>query len=185
MRDGKAPPASRYPKLSDKTLVRPNEVKFPRIPNVHLPDRVHQAFHLDFGPQWKNRIITKQPPGVGSAFPVFVPQVDENGNDLGGVRLPELEVPLATYTGWNLRDPKTGMPNERVAFIGSYLPLPNTKNEDAGDAQAAGDRSVVIVTPRRGGFLAEAGRWCFSAKLRATARSGKSIRSESFPGTTA
>ena len=135
VRDGKAPPASRYPKLSDKTLVRPNEVKFPRIPNVHLPDRVQQAFHLDFGPQWKNRIITKQPPGVGSAFPVFVPQVDENGNDLGGLRLPELEVPLATYTGWNLRDPKTGMPNERVAFIGSYLPLPNTKNEDAGDAR--------------------------------------------------
>jgi hypothetical protein len=135
VRDGKAPPVSRYPKLSDKTLVRPNEVKFPRIPNMHLPARVHQAFHLDFGAQWKNRIITKQPPGVGSAFPVFVPKIDENGDDAGGVRLPELEVPLATYTGWNLRDPKTGMPNERVSFIGSYLPLPKTKNDDAGDAR--------------------------------------------------
>ncbi len=133
VRDDKAPPASRYPKLSDKTLVRRDELKFPKIPKVHPPERVQQAFHLDFGPQWKNRIITKQPPGVGQPFPVFVPQVDESGNDLGGVRLPELEVPLATYTGWNLRDAKTGMPDERVSFIGSDLPFPKTRAEAGGD----------------------------------------------------
>ena len=63
------------------------------------------------------------------------PQVDENGNDLGGVRLPELEVPLATYTGWNLRDPQTGLPNERVSFIGSDLPFPKTQS--ARDPRAA------------------------------------------------
>jgi hypothetical protein len=56
--------------------------------------------------------------------------VDKDGNDLGGVRLPQLEVPLATYTGWNLRDPKTGMAKERVSFLGSWLPLPKTKNGD-------------------------------------------------------
>jgi hypothetical protein len=130
VREGKPPPESRYPKLADKTLVRREELKFPAIPGATVPERVHQALRLDFGPQWKKRIITKQPPGVGKPFPVFVPQVDADGNDLGGVRLPELEVPLATYTGWNLRDPKSGMPKERVSFLGSFFPLPRTKSGD-------------------------------------------------------
>jgi hypothetical protein len=136
VRDGKVPPESRYPKLADKTLARREQVSFPKIPSASTrkmigpPARVHQALRLDFGPQWKKRIITKQPPGIGKPFPVLVPQVDKDGNDLGGVRLPELEVPLATYTGWNLRDPKTGMPNERVSFLGSWLPLSKTKTEN-------------------------------------------------------
>ena len=128
VRENKTPPASRYPKLSDHTLVRREEVRFPKIPGQHLPERVHQAFQLDFGPQWKNRVITRQPPEVRAPFPVFVPQVDEGGNDLGGVRLPELQVPLATYTGWNLRDPSIGLPGERVSFIGSDIPFPQTKS---------------------------------------------------------
>ena len=129
VRDGKLPPESRYPKLADKTLVRREELKFPAIPGATVPERVHQALRFDFGPQWKKRIITKQPPGIGKPFPVFVPQVDSDGNDLGGVRLPELEVPLATYTGWNLRDPKSGMPKERVSFLGSFFSLAKTKEE--------------------------------------------------------
>jgi Alpha/beta hydrolase domain len=135
VRDGKAPPESRYPKLSDKTLVRRDELKFPAIRGVVLPERVHQALRLDFGPQWKKRIITKQPPVVGKPFPVLIPQVDADGNDLGGVRLPQLDVPLAAYTGWNLRDPTTGMANERVSFLGSWFPLPKTK----ADAETKGD----------------------------------------------
>lgn len=123
VRNDTAPPESRYPKLADGTLVRREELKFPKMPDVPVPARVHEALRLDFGPQWKKRIVTRQPPGIGEPFPVFVPQVDADGNDLGGVRLPELEVPLATYTGWNLRDPKTGMPTERVSFLGSFLPL--------------------------------------------------------------
>jgi hypothetical protein len=130
VRDGKAPPASRYPKLADKTLVRGEEVKFPTIRDVVLPQRVHQALRLDFGPEWKKRIITRQPPQIGKPFPAFVPQVDKDGNDLGGVPLPQLDVPLATYTGWNLRDPKTGMPKERVSFLGSWLPFPKMKSGD-------------------------------------------------------
>lgn len=133
VRDGNAPPESRYPKLADKTLVRREEVTFPAIREVAPPERAHQGLRLDLGPQWKKRIITKQPPGIGKPFPVFVPQVDKDGNDLGGVRLPQLEVPLATYTGWNLRDPQTGMAKERVSFLGSWLPLPKTKSE--GDSR--------------------------------------------------
>lgn len=135
VRDGKAPPESRYPKLSDKTLVRRDELKFPAIRGVTVPERVHEALRFDFGPQWKKRIITKQPPAVGKPFPSLVPQVDADGNDLGGVRLPQLEVPLAAYTGWNLRDPATGMASERVSFLGSWFPLPKTR----ADAEAKGD----------------------------------------------
>jgi hypothetical protein len=141
VRAGKAPPESRYPKLADKTLVTRDQVNFPRIRGVILPERVHEALRFDFGPQWKKRIITKQPPGVGKPFPVFVPQVDADGNDLGGVRLPQLEVPLAAYTGWNLRDPATGMAGERVSFLGSWFPLPKTK----ADAEASGDPRVPIA----------------------------------------
>lgn len=141
VRDGKAPPESRYPRLADKTLVTRNQVNFPKIPGAKLPERVHETLRFDFGPQWKKRIITKQPPGVGKPFPVFVPQVDADGNDLGGVRLPQLEVPLAAYTGWNLRDPTTGMADERVSFLGSWFPLPKTK----ADAEAKGDPRAPIA----------------------------------------
>jgi len=40
---------------------------------------VHEALRLDFGPQWKKRIKTKQPAGVGKAFPALVPQVAKTG----------------------------------------------------------------------------------------------------------
>jgi len=161
----KAPPESRYPKIADGTLVRREALKFPDIPVFRTvkemsmrslaapPERVHQALRLDFGPQWKNRIIAKQPPSVGKPFPALVPQVDQDGNDLGGVRLPQLEVPLATYTGWNLRDPKIGMPDERVSFLGSFFPLPKTK----ADAEAAGDprRAIAERYATRDEYLAK------------------------------
>lgn len=51
--------------------------------------------------------------GVGGAFPVLVPQVDKDGNEVDGIRLPEIATPLATVAGWNLRDPSIGAPAER------------------------------------------------------------------------
>jgi hypothetical protein len=47
---------------------------------------------------------------------VLVPQVDREGNEIAGVHLPEISLPLATYTGWNLRDPSIGAPTQRVSF---------------------------------------------------------------------
>jgi hypothetical protein len=38
-----------------------------------------------------------------SAYPALVPRTDADGNDIAGIRLPEIAVPLATYTGWALR----------------------------------------------------------------------------------
>ncbi len=126
---GTEPPASVYPKISDKTLVRFTSWRFPKIPGVKTPREISLAYRLDLGPQWKQGIIANEPPKVGKPFAVLVPQTDSDGNDLGGVRLPELQVALATYTGWNLRDPSIGAPDRRESFLGSFLPFPRNAEE--------------------------------------------------------
>jgi hypothetical protein len=55
--------------------------------------------------------------------------VDADGNDLGGLRLPEISVPLATYTGWNFRSPETGAPTEIVPLNGAFVPFARTRGE--------------------------------------------------------
>jgi hypothetical protein len=67
--------------------------------------------------------------------------VDSDGNERAGVRLPELEVPLATYASWNLRDPSIGAPDQRVSFEGSYFPFPKT----AAERQKTGDPRKSIA----------------------------------------
>jgi len=135
VRSGTLPPASSYPKIADGTLVPFNKYAFPTLPGVNRPHEANQAYRLDFGPDWRQGILSVQPPKVGPAFPVLVPQVDSDGNERDGVRLPEMTVPLATYTGWNLRDPSIGAPDQRVAFEVSYLPFPKTaaEREKTGD----------------------------------------------------
>jgi hypothetical protein len=96
---------------------------------VKKPREANEAWHLDFGPNWRDGILSVQPPKVGEAFPVLVPQVDADGNERDGVRLPEITVPLATYASWNLRDPSIGAPDQRVSFEASYLPFPKTAAE--------------------------------------------------------
>ena len=43
-------------------------------------------------------------PANGRIYPSFVPKTDSDGNDIAGVRLPDVAVPVATYTGWALRN---------------------------------------------------------------------------------
>jgi hypothetical protein len=126
IRSGTAPPPSAYPTLAGHTLVPIEKLAFAKIPNLRLPHEANAGTRLDFGPKWRGGILTTQPPKVGANFPVLVPQVDVDGNELSGVRLPEETVPLATYTGWNLRDPSIGGDAERVSFEGSFLPFPKT-----------------------------------------------------------
>lgn len=135
------PPASTYPKIADGTLVPLSQWKFPAISGVNRPHELNLAYHLDFGPQWKRGTITYEPPKVGQAFTVLVPQSDADGNDLGGVRLPELQAPLATYTGWNLRSPSIGAPDQRLSFLGSFVPLAKT----AEDRKKTGDPRASIA----------------------------------------
>lgn len=123
------PPPSSYPKIAEGALVPLREYAFPAIPRVNRATEASAAYRLDFGPNWRGGILAKQPPDVGEQFPVLVPQVDADGNEHDGVRLPELMVPLATYASWNLRDPSIGAPTQRVSFEGSFIPFAKTATE--------------------------------------------------------
>jgi hypothetical protein len=152
VRSNTLPPPSSYPKISDRTLVPLRAYAFPKIPGIHRPHEATTAYRLDFGPNWRAGILQLQPPKVGPLYPVLVPQVDADGNERDGVRLPEISVPLATYASWNLRDPSIGAPGERVAFELSYLPFPKT----AAERQKSGDprRSIAERYASREDYLA-------------------------------
>lgn len=135
VRTSTPPPPSSYPKIADATLVLLRDYAFPAIPGVNKPHEANAGTRLDFGPRWQEGILSIQPPKVGEPFPMLVPQVDTDGNERDGVRLPEVTVPLATFASWNLRDPAIGAPDQRVSFEGSYIPLPKR----AADRQKAGD----------------------------------------------
>jgi len=109
------PPNSRYPNLRNKTLVPATAVKFPEIVGVGDPRIIE-------GP---GQVINDK----FSALPFLVPQVDADGNELAGIRVAEVAVPLATTTGWNFRAERIGNPTTIYALLGSYLPLARTRAE--------------------------------------------------------
>ncbi|MDH3434825.1 MAG: alpha/beta hydrolase domain-containing protein [Gammaproteobacteria bacterium] len=126
--DGSLPPPSRYPRIDDGTLVAPTDVSFPKLPGIDFPTKPHKAYRVDYGPDFASRgVIGKQPPDVGPAFPILVPQVDADGNETGGLRTPDIAVPLATYTGWNLYSSEYGPEDEIAHMSGSYIPFAATR----------------------------------------------------------
>jgi hypothetical protein len=104
--------------------------------------------------------VSIEPAKVGPRYPVFLSQVDADGNEVAGIRMPWLQVPLATHTGWNLRHPSTGAPEELFSFLGSTIPLAKTKAE----REKAGD-------PRPSIAERYSGRDDYLAKTRAAAKS--------------
>jgi hypothetical protein len=122
--DGTLPPPSQYPKLSDGTLVKLPAVSFPNIPGVQSPKT------LTAGARMSSELAPGSA-GAGAPLPFLVPQVDVDGNERAGIRLPEISVPLATYTGWNFRNSRIGGTSELVALLGSYIPFAQTKADRA------------------------------------------------------
>lgn len=135
---GEEPPPSVYPRLGE--LTTPEAFTFPAIPGVTPPHHPYVARRLDYGPRFASEgVVDRQPPAVGAAFAVEVPVTDADGNDVGGLRLPEIAVPLATYASWNLRDPATGGAGELCILTGSFFPFHATRaaREAAGDPRPA------------------------------------------------
>jgi hypothetical protein len=125
---GDEPPPNAYPRLADNTLVAPRDLAFPKIPGVNGPATPHKAYRADYGAEFpRNGIVTREPPAIGSEFPILVARVDADGNEVSGIRMPELAVPLATYTGWNPATAESGPPNTHANVIGSFIPLPRTR----------------------------------------------------------
>ncbi|HEX2458661.1 MAG TPA: alpha/beta hydrolase domain-containing protein, partial [Vicinamibacterales bacterium] len=80
------------------------------------------------GVRGPNRLLPRDG-GAGAPLPLFVPQVDRDGNPLASLRLPEVAVPLATYTGWNFRSNAIGGTEQFFPLLGGYVPFASTKAE--------------------------------------------------------
>lgn len=120
---GTPPPASRFPRSGDGTLAPPlpqTEYGFPAIPGVSYTGLVNELCAMDYG---------QQPPRAipGHAYLVLVPKVDADGNEIAGIRLPDVAVPLGTRTGWNYRG--DGFAPGALMVVGAYLPFAATAKE--------------------------------------------------------
>ena len=136
--DGTAPPASALPRVENGTLVTLNKLKFPGLPSVNMPVVPQKAYRADYGPDFiRKGVVTQEPPAIKSAFAILVPQVDADGNELAGIRMPELSVPIATYTGWNMFNEKSGPTNVLSSMQGSFIPLPRSKADRDGERRSA------------------------------------------------
>ena len=142
---GRTPPDSRVPRIDDGTLVAAENVAFPAVPGLVPPHAANDAAPL---PDW----IDPVPAAPGYA--VLVPQVDVDGNDIAGIRLPDIAVPRGTFTGWNLY--KAPYPDGELADRdGTFLAFAATEAERrtdprislaarySGNAYADGVRAVI------------------------------------------
>ena len=140
---GEVPPPSRHPRMDDGTAVPPEKVAetFEKIPGVKFPSPLRRFTRLDFGPDPMKP--TKASPAVGKVYPSLVSAVDRDGNELSGIPLPFITVPLGTHTSWNLRHPDIGGAGQVLStggasggtLRGSTMPFYATKRE----REAAGD----------------------------------------------
>ena len=137
--DGTALPPSMHPRIADGTLVgwKEDEAGWTALPGAHYPTAIQQPDHLDYGEEFatKRRIDNQPPVRSGKRYGVRVPALDDDNNEVGVLRMPAVVVPVATYTGWNLRSPAIGAPEAPLGLAGGYIPFPRTKAE----REASGD----------------------------------------------
>ena len=153
---GIEPPRSLYPTLSRGSLVPVSQINIPFIPAVNftLPGLATQRFHLDRGPGFDERDVSgimDEPPVQGAAYSLLLPQVDADGNDIDGLRNTNTQVPLGTYTGWNMR--KAGFSEgDSCDLTGAFIPFFKTKAQRlvAGDTR----RSLEERYPTHADYVA-------------------------------
>ncbi len=142
--EGVEPPPSALPRIADGTAVPRAQVVevFGSLPPVVAPiaERLATLPRLDFGPEG-SRVATILPPVTDVSYPSIVSAVDADGNEVAGVRLPDVTVPLATLMGWNPRHPQTGGVGQIMPLTGSTVPFATT----AEDRAAAGDPRPAVL----------------------------------------
>lgn len=127
-RVGVEPPASTHPSLHDGTLVAHSGLRVPALPGLQPPTFVPGGYRADV-------------PSPYSAMPFLLPKVDADGNEVSGIRLPIVSVPLATLTGWQFRSARIGAPSTLIAMAGAYIEFPKTK----ADRERTKDPRMSIV----------------------------------------
>jgi hypothetical protein len=118
VQEDEVPPPSKHPTLQEQTLINRSEIEFPGIPGVQWPYEVPGGYRSDLPGQ-----LTDNP------LPFLVPNVDADGNETSGIVLPEVSVPLGTYTGWAFRSERVGAPSEIIMMAGTYVPFARTRAE--------------------------------------------------------
>lgn len=128
--EGVEPPASALPRIADGTAVEAESTApfFRALSGVRFPERIVRPMRLDFGPDVE-RGIAAYPPKAGAPYRTYVSALDADGNEIAGIRPPELAAPLATFTGWNPRHPEQGAPGDLMSMMGSTLPFSLTRAE--------------------------------------------------------
>ncbi|GAB4043285.1 alpha/beta hydrolase domain-containing protein [Spirosoma litoris] len=134
--ENKQPPASVYPTIKAKTLVLPDQknVGWPSIPGVVYNGQFNNVPLLDFGASYDMHhikgVVSQEPPKVvkTNAYVVLVPKVDQDGNEIAGIRNTTIRVPLGTYTGWSLRRAGYGE-GDLNSLNGMFIPFKKTKAE--------------------------------------------------------
>ncbi|MCP5029214.1 MAG: hypothetical protein GY929_23310, partial [Actinomycetia bacterium] len=125
--DGTEPPASAVPRHGEGTAATRAAV-LDQLGGIGplvqpAPTGLWTLRPLDLGPRASRGIGRFPARPVGDAYPCLVSAVDEDGNELAGIRLPEVTVPVATHAGWNPRHPDSGAPDEILDYIGSTVPF--------------------------------------------------------------
>ncbi len=133
------PPESFYPQANNGTA-EPREIvsgKLVQFPELTCADEdvLPKLYPLDLGPHAASGIGTFPATPKGDAYPCLVSDVDENGNETGGIRMPDVSVPVATHTGFNVRHPGSGGVGQILEYVGLSLPFA----KDAAGRQASQD----------------------------------------------
>ena len=135
VRDGTEPPASRYPSLANGDLVKPEAAAlgWPAIPDAPVPDgKLNLFVEQDFGRGFNTRdlsgVQTRLPPAVRRTLPSLVPRVNADGNETAGVPSVYLQVPLGTYTGWNVQV-RGFLKGGYCGLWGGFIPFVRTRAE--------------------------------------------------------
>jgi len=150
--DGRTPPDSRLPRIDDGTLVRAEAVAFPAIPGLVRARAANDVAPLA---DWT------APAPAERAYVALVPQVDADGNERAGIRLPDIAVPRGSFTGWNLyREPYPS--GELADRDGTFLAFAATETERL----RAGDARPSIAARYPGDAHAKAARSVTEALLR-------------------
>ena len=114
---GREPPPSRVPTIAGGTLVKPADVAFPPIPGLTPPRAANDVSPL---PDWTD------PTPASRSYGALVPQVGPDGNELAGIKLPDIAVPRGVFAGWNLyKEPHPA--GELADREGTFLAFPEAR----------------------------------------------------------